>query len=271
MSLKLMYITNDADIAKIAEDSGVEWIFIDLETNGKQERQKGMNTLISDHCIQDVARIKKVLTTAQLGVRVNPIYSGSAREIDEAILGGADIVMLPYFKGPEEVKTFIDYVDGRSKVCLLAETSGAVSSIDSILSVGGIDYIHVGLNDLHLCYKMKFMFELLADGTVEYLCDKFRRAGIPYGFGGVARIGKGELPAENIIAEHYRLGSGMALLSRSFYGGDKVKDIEAISAVFHKGIKEIREYEAQIANRTPEFFEANHKIVCEKVAAIKKD
>ena len=43
------------------------------------------------------------------------------------------------------------------------------------------------------------MFELLADGTVEKLCVKFKMKGIPYGFGGIASIGHGELPAEDII------------------------------------------------------------------------
>ena len=36
MSLKLMYLTNNENIAKIAEESGVDWIFIDLETIGKE-------------------------------------------------------------------------------------------------------------------------------------------------------------------------------------------------------------------------------------------
>ena len=45
---------------------------------------------------------------------------------------------------------------------------------------------------------------------------KFEDKGIPYGFGGIAQLGQGTLPAENIIAEHYRLGSSMAILSRSF-------------------------------------------------------
>ena len=31
MALKLMYITNNPDIARIAEDAGVDRIFIDME------------------------------------------------------------------------------------------------------------------------------------------------------------------------------------------------------------------------------------------------
>ena len=36
------------------------------------------------------------------------------------------------------------------------------------------------------------------------------------GFGGIARLGFGMLPAEHVIAEHYRLGSTAVILSRSF-------------------------------------------------------
>src|SRR5690554_1514902 len=97
MSLKLMYITNDEKVAKIAEDSGVDWIFIDLEINGKEERQGHLDTVISKHHFDDVKKIKKVLTKSDLLVRVNPIYEDSKQEIDKVINDGADIVMLPFF------------------------------------------------------------------------------------------------------------------------------------------------------------------------------
>ena len=35
---------------------------------------------------------------------------------------------------------------------------------------------------------VKILFELLLDGTVEELCLKFRKGGIPYGFGGIASL-----------------------------------------------------------------------------------
>jgi hypothetical protein len=68
--------------------------------------------------------------------------------------------------------------------------------VDDVLAMGGFDEIHIGLNDLHLSYGMSFMFELLADGTVEGLCRKFQSAGIPYGFGGIAKLGDGLLITE---------------------------------------------------------------------------
>ncbi len=269
MTLNLMYITNDPKIAEIAESSGVDWIFIDLEINGKEERQGHLDTVISRHHIEDVKSVKGVLKNSKLLVRVNPIYEGSVNEINKVIDDGADIVMLPFFKSKEEVDTFVRYVDKRSKTMLLLETPEAVENIDAILSVDGIDYIHIGLNDLHLGYNMKFMFELLADGTVERLCNKIKDAGISYGFGGIAQLGKGDLPAEKIIAEHYRLGSSMVILSRSFCNVKQTREIYDMRELFLNGIKEIREYEKELLKKSREFFLKNRIAVNEKVAEIK--
>jgi len=270
LTMKLMYITNAPEIAKIAEKSGVDWIFIDLEINGKEKRQEGMNTVISRHTFEDVRAVKECLTSSSLLVRVNPLFNGSEKEIDTVIANGADIVMLPYFKSRSEVSLFIKMVNGRAKTCLLLETAEAVEKIDSILSVDGIDYVHIGLNDLHLSYNLKFMFEPLADGTVDLLCGRMKEKGLVYGFGGIAQIGKGMLPAENILAEHYRLGSSMAILSRSFCNAINEDDLEKIEHLFTDGVARIRKYEREIARQDQVFFKTNRKVVSEKVAAISR-
>jgi 2,4-dihydroxyhept-2-ene-1,7-dioic acid aldolase len=268
MNLKLMYLTNDPEIAKVADESGVDWIFIDLEIIGKEERQGHLDTVISRHSINDVKKVKSILTKAELLVRVNPIYQGSNEEIEQVIVEGADIVMLPFFKTRDEVEKFIRLIDGRAKTCLLVETPEAVESIDSIISVSGVDYIHIGLNDLHLGYGMDFMFELLSDGTVERLCEKCSEKNILYGFGGIAQLGKGILPAETIINEHYRLGSKMVILSRSFCDVNKVDEISEIEELFQSGVSEIRLHENSLKNREKQFFVENKKLINEKVAHI---
>ena len=249
MALKLMYITNRPESAQIAETAGVDRIFIDLEYIGKADRQGGMDTVQSRHTLDDVKRISEAITTAELLVRVNPIhdareaYASSEEEIGTAIDNGADIVMLPFFKTVDEVKRFLSAVGGRAKTMLLLETPEAVDIVDDLLCLEGIDSIHIGLNDLSLGYGKKFMFELLTDGTVERLCTKFREKNIPYGFGGIASLGKGMVPAERIIKEHYRLGSTCAILSRSFCNCNKIDDIGIIRSTFSNGIRDIREFE----------------------------
>ena len=63
MSLKLMYITNQPEIAQIAESAGVDRIFVDLEYIGKSDRQGGMGTVQSRHTIDDVkkSRVQLIL------------------------------------------------------------------------------------------------------------------------------------------------------------------------------------------------------------------
>ncbi|MFK3988102.1 aldolase/citrate lyase family protein [Exiguobacterium mexicanum] len=269
MPLKLMYITNQPDIALLAEQNGVDWVFVDLELNGKEERQGHLDTVISRHAIRDVSRLRAVLKHAELLVRVNPIFQGSRYEINEVINRGADIVMLPYYKTVDEVETFIELVDKRAKVCLLCETKEAVACMPDVLKLTGIDYIHIGLNDLHLSYGQSFLFEPLADGTIEAIVRQMQATGIPYGFGGIARIGEGKLPAEKVIGEHVRLGSSLAILSRSFCNVGSIGKLDAKQAqMFQEGVWKIRVYEQQLEHATPEWLELNRLSLVSTVDAI---
>lgn len=269
-----MYITNKPAIVQIAESAGVDRIFIDMEYIGKEKRQAGLDTVKSHHTIEDIKRIRSIIHTSELLVRVNPIhkeseeYLGSSREIDQAIDAGADILMLPMFRTLEEIKTFINCVNGRRKTMLLLETPEAVNSIEEIVEIKGIDEIHIGLNDLHLALHKKFMFELLIDGTVDKLCKTISAKRIPYGFGGIARLGYGDLPAEYIIAEHYRLGSSMAILSRSFCNANIVENPKEIELIFRKGMKAIRDWEQKVNAFSEEDYLKNRQIVRQKVNEI---
>ena len=273
MPLKLMYITDQPEIAQIAESAGVDRIFVDLEYIGKSDRQGGLDTVQSHHTIDDVKKIKNSINSADLLVRVNPIhdatdeYCSSKDEIDQVIDNGADILMLPYFKNECDVEKFVRMVNGRAKTIPLVETPEAVDSIDKILKIDGIDEIFIGLNDLSLGYNKKFMFELLSDGTVEYLCQKFKKRNIPYGFGGIASLGKGLLPSEYIIKEHYRLGSTCSILSRSFCNISNIKHMGVISSTFVNGIREIREFEKE-CDKHMRFFTDNKKLVDSIVKSI---
>lgn len=273
MALNLMYITNRPYVAQIVEEAGVDRIFVDLEYIGKADRQGGMDTVQNRHTLDDVKALSDTLKSAQLLVRVNPIhdstsaYCSSKEEIDTAIANGADVLMLPYFKTVKEVASFIEYTDGRAKTMPLVETPEAVSVIDEILALEGLDEIFVGLNDLSLGYGMKFMFQLLTDGTVEHLCLKFRQRGLPYGFGGIAALGKGMLPSEYVIREHYRLGSTRAILARSFCNTTIVTDPDEIRCVFHDGMAQIRTLEAE-CDVHAKYFSDNRREVIARVAQI---
>ena len=271
--MKLMYITNNPAVARIAEDAGVDWIFLDMEVIGKAFRQTGLDTVQNHHTVDDIKRIRKTISKAKLLVRINPIhdamenYPSSRDEIDATIEAGADILMLPYFKTVEEVKTFIHLVNGRAKTLLLLETIEAANLIDEILEVPGIDMIHLGLNDMHLELGMKFMFELLANGTVERLGDKIKAKGIPFGFGGIATLDGGALPGSMVLKEHVRLGSSMVIVSRSFCNTEIVTDLNEVKRIFDTGISGLRALEKEASQADTAFLEENRKAV---VAAVNK-
>lgn len=273
--LNLMYITNKPWVAKIAEEAGVDWIFIDMEWIGKDVRQGGLDTVQNHHTFEDVRTIKNAVSKAKVLTRINPIHEGvagypdSKEEIDRTIDAGADILMLPFFKTVAEVELFIKYVGGRAKTCLLVETPEAALLMDEILDIEGIDMIHLGLNDLHLALGMKFMFELLADGTVDRLSSKIKAKGIPFGFGGIATLTGGAVPGSMILKEHVRLGSSMVIVSRSFCNTDLITDPDEVKKIFEDGISAIRkqEHEAEVALR---YFSDNNQAVKEAVNQIVK-
>lgn len=263
-----MYITNTPYVAEIADRNGVDRIFVDLETVGKALRQPNMNTVISDHSIEDIGKVKAVVKKAEILVRVNQIYHGSEKELNTVAESDADIIMLPYFKTADAVRKFVSIVDGRKKCCALIETPEAVACIDEILAVDGIDEVFIGLNDLHIGYGNKFMFVLLANGTVDRLCEKFKKKGVPYGFGGVARPDFGTLKGKYILGEHYRLGSECVILSRSFCNCGVVESNGEIEAIMRYGVKEIREYEKFLESADEQFFQNNRRELIDCVDSI---
>lgn len=211
-----MMITNDPKEAKIAETCGVSIIFVDLEINGKQERQGHRNTFISTHKMSDISRIKRSLTKAELLVRLNPLHDGSKEEIEQAIINGADILMLPMFRTALEVSVFSEYIGGRVKFIPLIETKDATLNIKDIVKVKGITELFIGLNDLHMEYGYDFMFELVSEGIIDEIVKPIKKANLSFGFGGVACVGEGAIPAEYVLSEHLRLGSNSVILSRDF-------------------------------------------------------
>lgn len=223
-NLDFIFITNDIKKAVFAEKQGVEIIMIDLEINGKLERQGHLDTVISRHMIDDVKKIKRALLKAILLVRVNPLYSGSEAEINRVIQDGADEIMLPMFTNAQEVKTFIKLINGRAKCVLLLETAQAMVRLDEIISIQGIDMIHIGLNDLHLSLHLSFMFELLTSDIMNFMVKKIQMRNIEVAIGGIGIVGSGVLPAEYIVKEYARLGVKRTILSRTFSNEMVVND-----------------------------------------------
>jgi hypothetical protein len=214
--METILITNDPEIALDAQEAGVSRIMVDLELTGKVERQASRNTFISKHSKEDIALVRRVLDKCPLIVRVNQWNDGSEVEIEHAIAAGADAIMLPMIQDIKHVHAFIGCIAGKAKPIPLIETIYSVEHLQQIATLPEIEFLYIGLNDLHLELKLNFLFEPLASGILDEMAGIIRAAGKEFGFGGIAAMGSGELPAERILAEHARLGSSCIILSSRF-------------------------------------------------------
>lgn len=233
--MRLMMIVNQPDIARHIVVCGVDRVFVDLEYIGKHSRQGHIDTWLSPHTAEDISVIRESISDAELLVRLNPWHDASNREIDDAIARGADMLMLPMFRTLKEVEFFCRAVRERIPVIPLVETREALGLLRDVARTPGVSELFIGLNDLHLSFGMRFMFEPLANGMLDRVAEQLAAIRIEFGFGGIARVGEGMLPAEKIIGEHIRLGSTSAILSRTFHR--QAKNLEEMNSEMDFGLE----------------------------------
>ena len=265
--MDFLQITNDPDMARRCDALPGMRLFVDLEVHGKAARQAGRNTFISTHQPQDVGRVKAELRRSQLMVRVNPLYEGTAAELDTVLTQGADLVMLPMFQTPEELRAFSRLVAGRAPVVALLETADALYSLDAWVDTPGLSEVFVGLNDLHLSLGCAFMFEPLASGLVDSVAARVHSQGLRFGFGGIARLNEGLVPGRDVLAEHVRLGSAAVILSRTFH---HPSEQNAAAHGFDDEVAALRQAERDLSKRTSQQVESDRSRIrglIESVAA----
>ena len=257
-----MFFTNQPEVAAQAVAAGVDRIFLDLERLGKLERQGHLDTRISQHTFEDLRAIRVALPRAFVLVRINPVNPGPPREVEEAVAAGADLIMLPMFRTRGEVAQVLACIRGRVPLSLLVETRQAAEGLEEILAEPGLGEVHIGLNDLHLELGLDFMFEPLASGMVDRLVACIKRRGLPFGFGGICRMGEGPFPGDCVLAEQVRLGSSFVILARSF--SQRGQDLAG-------GITALREREAALRRCSGAELEAMHADHAERIVRIARE
>ncbi|MDF1720360.1 MAG: aldolase/citrate lyase family protein [Minwuia sp.] len=250
--IRLMLIPETIEMARDALNAGVDRLFLDLERAGKQQRQ-GTGTWISAQNLDDVRRYRDAFPDADMIVRTDPWSALEISDLEQVIAIAPSQIMLPMISGFADVAAMRDAIAGRMPLLPLIETVASADLLAEIVALDGVDEIDIGLNDLHLDRGDSFMFQPLADGTVARLAAIALAAGVPFGFGGIARLGHGDLDAELIIAEHVRLGSTSVMLSRKF------KDRATGPFDWSGEIGRIREAEKRFARRSEAEAEADRQ------------
>jgi hypothetical protein len=192
--------------------AGAAGIVVDWERRGKERRQLGEGTQINADTPEDLARVRAA-TPGRLLCRINGYGPWTAGEVDEAIARGADEILLPMVRTPEEVDRTLDLVAGRIGLGILIETQGAVLRAAS-LAARPLSRVYLGLNDLRIDRGSDQLFRPLVDGTA----DTVRAAvTMPFGVGGLTLPGGGFPVASDLLAaELVRTGADFTFLRRSF-------------------------------------------------------
>lgn len=264
-------ITNKPNIGKYILSSGVDRIFIDLEVLGKKDRQKNLNTWKSSHQKEDISEMRKNIKKKNILVRLNPWNNNSPFEIDYAIRNGADYLMLPMIKSFKEISTFCQIVNFRVPVIPLIETKESLDILDKVIEIKGIKELFIGLNDLSISSGYKFMFEPLINGTLDQAAYFLNKKKIRWGFGGIAKINDGVLPAKFLLGEHVRLNSTMVILSRTFH--QNLNSIEALEneLYFKNELKKLKDCYSYWLKADPKIIQNNHQKVKEIIESVIKE
>jgi hypothetical protein len=191
----------------------VHGFIVDWERNGKAARQAGANTEINGHTVADLRRVRAA-TDALVVCRINGPGATTGEEIELAIDAGADELLLPMVRWPDEVETVLRQVDGRCGVGILIETVTAVAQVEDFAHLP-LSRVYVGLNDLAIERRSPTIFDAVCDGTVERLRHCFT---VPFGFAGLTLPEAGSpIPCRLLIGEMIRLGCAFSFLRRSFH------------------------------------------------------
>ena len=219
---QLTLLTADPDLARRADQAGVDRIGIDIERFGKAERQRSHpGARLSSHRVEDLGTLSPQIHRARLSCRIDPPHPGSGSQIERAIEFGATSLTLPFFRQVREAVAFVDAVGGRAETILLVETAAAAVRIESLAALDGVDEIMIGLNDLGWDCRLETGFEFLCSPLMEAIANTVRARGKRLGIGGLARWDDDSLPVrpDLVYAQHARLGASAAWLARSFLVG----------------------------------------------------
>jgi len=205
--------------------AGAAGIVVDWERRGKRRRQAGSDTQINADTPDDLAAVR-VATGGRVICRVNGWDRWTAAEIDLAVALGADEVLLPMVRRPEEVDAAVERVAGRCGLGILLETSDAIRRADELLR-RPLSRVYVGMNDLMIDRGTGPLFAALVDGTADRLADLAVAAGIPFGVAGLTVPEGGHpVPCRLVAGELVRVSASFTFLRRSFHADTAGRDLE---------------------------------------------
>lgn len=213
--MRYYLFTTTADFAREAEAAGIDGLVVDWERRGKMARQRNYDFEINRQGVREVRRVAETVSIPVL-VRINPVSSRTAVELQKAIDAGAREIMLPMARKASEVERFLELAAGRVRTIVQIETQELVDDLPALARLPW-DSAYIGLNDLQISRGGRgSIWSGVADGTVEKIYQTL--PGRDVGFGGIT-VAKGgrPLPFAALFSEMVRLGCGLSFLRRTFH------------------------------------------------------
>ncbi len=211
-AFELILFSVDPVFVRSSVAAGVTSVIVDWEHEAKAARQRGADTEINRHTVDDL-RTVRAATDARVLCRINN-GPRTAAEVAAAIGGGADEILLPMVRTPEQAQEVLRLAAGRCGVGILLETTAALAAAPELARLP-LSRVYVGLNDLAIERGTRSIFEPLVDGSLERLRPLFA---MPFGFGGLTLVDRGApIPCRLLIAEMARLRCSFSFLRRSFH------------------------------------------------------
>ena len=208
--------SNSPAAAAAVVGAGATGVVVDWERRGKRARQAGADTQINADTPEHLAAVRHAVSGVVL-CRVNRWSPWTPAEIDLAASLGADEILLPMVRRPEEVDAALDVVAGRCRLGILVETTEAVRRVDTLVT-RPLARVYMGLNDLMIDRGGSSLFAPLVDGTVDRVATAAIRAGIPFGVAGLTRPEAGRpVPCRLLSGALARVGASFTFLRRSFW------------------------------------------------------
>ncbi|MFI5180948.1 MAG: hypothetical protein ACHQPI_06130 [Thermoanaerobaculia bacterium] len=211
-TFQLLLFSTDPEAVSRHTEAGVDGFIVDWESKGKDVRQAGADTEINHDTPEDLERVRGA-TNARILCRLNQPGPWTPGEIEEAVAGGADELLIPMVRSPREVLEAIRLAAGRCRVGILVETLEAVRCAAELARLP-ISRAYVGLNDLSIERKSRSIFEPLTDGLVDGIRPFFA---VPFGLAGLTIPDYGRpIPCRLLIGEMARLSCSFSFLRRSW-------------------------------------------------------
>lgn len=257
--MRYYLFTTTADFAREAEAAGMDGLVVDWERRGKTARQREYDFEINRQGVREVRRVAAAVAIPVL-VRINPLSSRTAIELQKAIDAGAREIMLPMARKASEVERFLALAAGRVRTVVQIETQALVDDLPA-LALLPWDSAYIGLNDLQISRGGRgSIWSGVADGTVEKIYQAL--PGREVGFGGitVARGGR-PLPFAVLFSEMVRLGCALSFLRRTFHKEIAGRDLAAEIAA-------IRRLEQSLHARDPAQIAGDHEAFSKLLAEV---